>query len=649
MTEAATRRPFEIDDLFRFEFVTEACLSPDGARVVYVVQRCDVARDTEPSSLWLLDLADGQAVRLTHGDWADYGPVWRPDGRALTFLSTRAGKPQIYELPLGGGEAVRLAGLPQGCAGPLLWSPDGRHLLFHAGPPEPPDPTKPYRVTRAVHRFDGAGNVDGFIKSLQLFSTADGALRPLTTGGCNHQAVGWSADSQRLLVLASFDPTGVQHNAHLQIVDLAGQARTVLAHDWGVIFNAAWCPDGRIAFLGLPAGLKPGTKTDLFVIDTDGRNLEVRTASQTNVLAGRLHDDLPVAWSLSAPPILIEPGTNDAIVNLQEGGAAGLIAVALSGPEHVKRLAGGPRFCFPFQRVGQRLVFGVGSMGDPTQLALLDLETGAERQLTQLNRELRAAIAWPEARAFTVPGADGVPVEGWVMTPPGAGPFPTVLHIHGGPHAAYGHVFSFDFQTLVGAGFAVVFINQRGSTGYGSAFATAIHGDWGNLDYHDLMAGLDHVIALGIADPARLGCCGVSGGGYLSCWIVGQTNRFKAAAPENPVTNFVSFYGTADMGASFAVRELGGRPQEIPDVYARCSPLTYAQGVTTPTLLIIGEQDHRCPPEQAEQFYTALKANGCVVEMLRFPGSSHDGATLGSFAVRRAHNEALVAWMKRWL
>jgi dipeptidyl aminopeptidase/acylaminoacyl peptidase len=231
----------------------------------------------------------------------------------------------------------------------------------------------------------------------------------------------------------------------------------------------------------------------------------------------------------------------------------------------------------------------------------------------------------------------------------GTRPCPTILYIHGGPHSGFGHTFSFDFQMLAGAGYAVLFVNQRGSTGYGDAFATQIIGDWGNHDYGDLIAGVDAAVARGIADADRLGVCGLSGGGNLSCWVVGQTGRFKAAVPENPVTNWVSFYGVSDIGPWFAVEELGGRPHEIPEVYRRCSPITYAHRCTTPTLLIQGEADYRCPAEQSEQFYAVLKASGCTVEMLRLPAASHAGSIRGKPMFRRAQNEALLEWMNQYV
>ena len=224
-----------------------------------------------------------------------------------------------------------------------------------------------------------------------------------------------------------------------------------------------------------------------------------------------------------------------------------------------------------------------------------------------------------------------------------------VLYIHGGPHSGFGNTFSFDFQMLAGAGYAVLFINQRGSTGYGDAFATKIIGDWGNLDYKDLMAGVDAAIERGLVDPDRMGVCGLSGGGNLSCWIVGNTDRFKAAVPENPVTNFVSFYGVSDIGPYFAAREMGGLPHEIPETYRRCSPITYAHRCKTPTLLIQGEYDHRCPPEQSEQFYSILKVNGCTVEMVRLPESYHTGSINGALKFRKAQNDALLDWMNKYV
>ncbi|MGH3927169.1 MAG: alpha/beta hydrolase family protein, partial [Pseudonocardiaceae bacterium] len=245
---------------------------------------------------------------------------------------------------------------------------------------------------------------------------------------------------------------------------------------------------------------------------------------------------------------------------------------------------------------------------------------------------------------------DGAAVEGWFLEPTeGAAPHPTVLGIHGGPHLGWGYTFNFDCLMLSGAGFGVLLVNHRGSTGYGNAFATATNGDWGNLDAADLMAGVDHAIGRGLADGDRLGVFGMSGGGYLTGWLIGHTDRFKAACPESSVFNWVSIYGTSDAGVYTGHKELGGAPHERPELYARCSPITYAHRCTTPTLLLQHENDFRAPAEQSEQFYTVLKANGVTAEMLRFPGTSHFGSMIGPASHRRARNDALLDWMNRYV
>jgi dipeptidyl aminopeptidase/acylaminoacyl peptidase len=297
------------------------------------------------------------------------------------------------------------------------------------------------------------------------------------------------------------------------------------------------------------------------------------------------------------------------------------------------------------------LLYGVSKLNDPVEMYICKVDGSEERQLTTINKELLAELKLPETVHLQYTGVDGVTLEGWLMKPTTGveAPYPTVLYIHGGPHSGFGHIYSFDFHMLAGAGYAVLFLNQRGSTGYGDGFSTKIIGDWGNLDYKDLMSGVDYAIEQGLVDGERMGVCGISGGGNLSCWIVGQTRRFKAAVPENPVVNWISMYGVSDISAWFAPAELGAKPHEMWDTYLRCSPITYAHTCTTPTLLVQGENDYRCPAEQSEQFYAVLKANGCTVEMLRLPQSSHAGSIAGAIPVRKAQNDALLDWMNRYV
>jgi dipeptidyl aminopeptidase/acylaminoacyl peptidase len=531
-----------------------------------------------------------------------------------------------------GGEAQALTALPQGVGSGPVWSPDGQHIAFTAGPTKGTfDLSEPYRITRHIYRFDGMGYVDNAVQDIYIIPATGGEAQQLTADDWHNTMPQWSPDGNEILYRTVLAPDShADWLGQLKVVNLEGEVHE-LTGGWGAIASAAWTPDGaRIVFCGTPHGKPIGVKSDLWVISRHGGEPECRTADlKFGVGGGLLPDMSALAEQIFVPKILVSADGLQAYVRVQDGGTLPIYRVALAGSEAWTPVVTGERACYLQDLQGRQLLFAASTLDNPADLFMVDLESADERQLTQLNAEFLANRLLPTVEHLRFPRKDGTQVEGWVLKPAvGQTPYPTVLYIHGGPHYGYGHLFAFDFQMLAGAGYAVLIVNHRGSTGYGDAFATQIRGDWGNLDYADLMAGVDFVIDQGIADPERLGCCGLSGGGNLSCWIVGQTDRFKAAVPENPVTNWISFYGVSDIGAWFAVEELGGRPHEIPEVYRRCSPITYAHRCRTPTLLIQGEADYRCPAEQSEQFYTVLKANGCVVEMLRLPGSSPRGPSM---------------------
>jgi len=655
MSDAAGPRPVQKEDLFRLKFLQAGALSPDGTRVVYGVSQVDAEKDEETVGLWLLSLATGEVRPLTNGLARDGAPAWSPAGDRIAFVSTRAEKPQIYVIPVDGGEARALTSLKQGVGGGPIWSPDGKQIAFSAGRPvDPPDPTKPYRVTRHIYRFDSVGYLDPAVQEIYVIPAEGGEVRPLTDDAYVNSNPLWSPDGTQILYLAGMAPdTHRGIHPRLRVVNVNDCQTREIVGDWGAVYGAQWLPDGqRVAFVGASHATPIGSKADLWVIGAQGGEPECRTAGLKVGVGGGLQPDMPVMQLLHAAELPITADGAQAFVTVQEGGAVHIYSAALDGAESWAPVVTGERACFllALSADERSLFYAVSSMQNPVDLYLSDVDGANERRITDVNADVLAGLLQPDVERLLFPGSDGVQVEGWLVKPTvGEPPYPTVLNIHGGPHSAFGYAYHFDTQMLAGAGYAVLLVNHRASTGYGDEFSTAIQRDWGNLDYHDLMAGVDYAIAQGLTDPDRLGVCGLSGGGNLSCWIVGQTDRFKAAVPENPVTNFASMYGVSDIGAWFAVEQLGGHPWEVPEVYARCSPITYAHRCTTPTLLIQGEHDWRCPAEQSEQFYTVLKAVGCVVEMLRLPASPHAGSIVGALPVRRAHNDALLEWMDRYV
>ncbi|MBX3085204.1 MAG: S9 family peptidase [Anaerolineae bacterium] len=648
------QRPMEKDDLFKLEFLQAGRLSPDSKTVVYAISRYNAQDDKDYINLWLVTPATKTTRQLTFGKVVDANPQWSPDGKTIAFISTRAGAPQIFLLPVAGGEAKQLTTLKQGVGGGPVWSPDGKRIAFTAGaaPEAMPDRTKPYRLKRKVYRFDAMGYLDDALQDLYVIDVAGSAPRRLTRDGYLNVSPQWSPDGKELLYLAMMSPDTPRFQAGLRAVTLDGQKRDIV-WNWGTVMMAKWLPSGKqIVFAGQPLDAMMGANNDLYVIDAAGESGGAQPIKRTGTsavgLGGGLQGDMPSAPLYADGLHILDDHT--ALVRVQAAGALTIQRIGISGGDSVETVVAKPdASVMLLDASSTHMLYAQSSFNNPTQLVISDIEGSSEQALTSLNQQLLSERQQPTVESLTVTSADGTGIDAWIMLPAvGKPPYPTILYIHGGPWGAWGNIFSFDFQMLAGAGYAVLFVNHRGSSGYGEAFGTAIQADWGNLDYQDHMAALDLVIANGQADPDKLGVCGISAGGFGTCWMVGHTDRFKAAVPENPVTNLLTIYGVGDIGEVMA-RFMGGKPHEVYDNYRRCSPVTYAHNCQTPTLLIQGEMDFRCPAEQSEQFYTILKDNGCKVEMLRLPGSPHGGSIAGPPIIRRAQNEALLEWMNRYV
>jgi dipeptidyl aminopeptidase/acylaminoacyl peptidase len=649
------------DDLFRLKYIHGGQLSPDGKCLAYTISHTDAAKDEEYVTLWLMDLASGQTRQLTSGSTKDMFPQWSPNGKQIAFMSTRGAKAQIYLISPEGGETRQLTSLEQGVSEGPVWSPDGSQIAFAAGPQhEPRDPKMPYRITRPTYRFDGLNYIDDVTQEIYVVSVASGSSRKVTNENGMSSSPRWSPDNSHLLYTASMLPD-TQRNIFptLRAINLnTSQITTIVDGKPGHFSAAEWMPDGKhIAYVGVPhyEGNPFGTKNDLWIVGfTDGEGVttsENRTVGIKTGIGSYLQPDMPV-WHLLTTPILISPDGQTAYVTVEKSGMLHIYQVALTGQESWKAVVEGiqANMLLDASYSQQTLLYAVSTLNQPCDLFTFDLKTGSAQQITAINDDVLKDFAQPTIENFRVTTPENVEVEAWLMKPPtGEAPYPTVLYIHGGPYGSFGQIYNFDFQILAAAGFAVLFPNFRGSGGYGADFSKAVTGNWGEVVYVDNMAVVDYAIAQGWADADRLGICGYSHGGFASCWTIGHTDRFKAAVPENPVVNWMTAYSVSDAGVSWISEELGGHPHQIPNVYLEKSPIMYAHNCKTPTLLITGEWDYRCPSEEAEQFYGVLKANGCTVEMLRLPNSVHIGAVIGPTVVRHAQNEALVDWFKRYL
>ncbi|MCE5208481.1 MAG: S9 family peptidase [Chloroflexi bacterium] len=657
MSEIIEKHSILPDDLFKLKILQDALLSPDGKKAVYGVSWVETDTMDEYTNLWLVDIASGQSRQLTYGKWHEGGAAWSPDGKQIAFLSNRIdSKPQIFLIAPDGGEARQLTKLEQGVGSGPVWSPDGKQIAFTAAglPQEKPDPKKPYRVTRNVYRFDGAGYLDPIVQDIFIIDMVNDVTKRLTNDRFSNHSPNWSPDGRQILFTAMMNPDSFALSPTLKAVDMDGNVHVILDEEWGNIDSACFTPDGKqIVFVGEPEGQKIATRNQMWLVDAEGKTKPKSRSSKLGYsFCGALRSDLPKAWRAMGGTLMIFNKDGSAVyTTVHVAGSIFIYKIALQGPESCQPLVANPERPAVLMDAGeQSLLYAVSSPDLPCDLFVSDLDGKNEHRLTHLNDAVLAewSIAFPEHIQYT--NQNSATIEGWLMKPSaGEGPFPTVLYIHGGPHSAYGNMFSFDYQMLAGAGYAVLYLNPSGSSGYGDDFANSILANWGDLVFDDLMRGVDLAIEKGIADPDKLGCYGLSYGGYMSCWIVGHTSRFKAAIPENPVSNLVSFYGTSDIGPRFLEEEMEGTLIDKFQLYVDQSPVTYAHKAVTPTLMIQGEADYRCPAEQSEQFYTILKAHGCTVEMVRLPGSPHAGSIGGAPIVRQYANHAMLDWFNKYI
>ena len=652
----APARTFTPRDVFSLAQAGDVQVSPDGKRVAYTRASGDIMTDGDRHEVWLIDVATSKQSPL--GIAGSSRPRWSPDGSRLAFAARVEGqKPQIAVRWMDTGTTATITALPESPSD-MAWSPDGRTIGFTmfepgegvklgtpAAKPEGAKWAEPIKVIGQVtYRADGGGYLRPGYTHVYVVPADGGAARQLTFGDYDDgRSVAWSADSRRLLIAAARgkDPERDPLNSDIYAVDAASGALTPLTSRQGPDEEPVASPDGRlIAYTGFDDKLLGYQNHQLSVMNPDGSGARVLTA-------GLDRDVGNPQWSGDGRAIYVsyvDHGvTKVARVGLD--GNVNTIASGLAGGELDRPYSGGG---FSVAKAGTIAV----TMGDATHPGdVAVVARGSLRRLTDLNAGLLAAKTLGKVTPLAVTSsAGGLPIDAWMVTPPDFDParkYPLILEIHGGPFASYGPVWSTDDQLYAAAGYVVVYANPRGSTSYGEEFANKIHHNYPSDDYDDLMSVVDAAIARGNVDPAALYVTGGSGGGLLTSWIVGKTDRFKAAVAQKPVIDWTSEVLTTDGYTSMARYWFGKMPWEDPQAYWRRSPLSLVGNVKTPTAVMVGEDDHRTPPGQAEQFYAALQIRAVPTMLIRVPGASH-----GSYADRPsqliAENAAILAWFDRY-
>jgi dipeptidyl aminopeptidase/acylaminoacyl peptidase len=651
-----TKRPIESADLFRIRLVSDPQVSPDGSQVAYTVTELDEKENRYRAAIWLVPLAGGEPRQLTSGKHRDGQPRWSPDGTKLAFTSDRKQdddlKGQIWTIVVGGGEATRLTSI-DGSVEEFVWSPDGHSIAavskVRVGEHNPDSDVRVIRTPR--YRFDGEGYLDDKYRQIFVIDASTGKARQITEGAFEHQHPAWSPTGHEIAFDSNREP-GWEMSPYRDIyaVRVAGTSIRRVTDGGGEWTTPSWSPDGAtLAFYGTRRVMSDAARNELFTVPAGGgAPVAVTDHIDRNLRDGATAD---LVGYPGRPPIWASDGAAVSLV-FSEQGQVHLARVSVPDGE-MRELTSGRRRVGAISLVpGGGYVYMANTGTTTPELFACDDDGRNEQQLTEHNAEWLDEVAISEPEPFWVESADGRKVHGWIMKPVGfeeGTKYPLVLEIHGGPFGMYGETLMHEFQLLAARGYVVLATNPRGSTGYGDEWAGLLHRGWGKHDFPDLMAAVDWAVGQGYVDDARMGVTGGSYGGFMTNWVIGQTNRFAAAVTGRCISNMYSMFGTDDIFFSSAEQTIGAAPWDEPDIYWELSPITYVNRIETPLLIEHQENDHRCPIEQAEQLYTALKRRGQTVEMVRFPDESHGMSRTGQPKHRIERLKYITDWFDRYL
>lgn len=658
LTVGAQTNKLTVQDIFNLEIASDPQISPDGKRVVYVRGFADIMTDKRCSNLWIINVDGTDHRPLTTGNFSDTAPRWSPDGSQLVYISNRDGASQLYRYWLNSGQMAKLTNLTQAPSG-MAWSPDGKWLSFTMHVPDAPPslikmPTPPEGakwaepakvIDKLVYRFNGLGYLKPGYIHLFVVPAEGGTPRQISSGKFQHggpfnasEAV-WTPDAKSLLMAVNRNENYELEARDTNIYEfsVADGAVKALVTRKGPDSSPVISPDGRlIAFLGFEDKYQGYQITQLSAMNRDGSN--------QRVISGKWDRDV-------ANPRWANDGSGLYFTSDSEGNT-GLYFITLDGT--VKKLLGnlgsgasayGGGATFSLAKNGALAVTQC-SPRNPGDIAVGTLGNPQIKTITAVNEDLLAGkqLGAVEELWYTS-SKDGRKLQGWIIKPPQFDPakkYPLVLEIHGGPFANYGDRFDLEKQLMAASGYVVLYTNPRGSTSYGGEFGNLIHHAYPGDDFYDLNSGVDAVVAKGYVDSEQLYVTGGSGGGVLTCWMIGRTPRFRAAVTVYPVINWYSFVLTSDIGNWTYNHWFPGFPWDNVEHYEKRSLLSVVKNVKSPTMVLTGEADYRTPMSDSEQYYQALKLLGVESVLVRVPDEPH------GIQVRPSHHMSKVLHIIGW-
>ena len=655
-------RPIQPEDLLAIKTVSDVQLSPDGGRVAWMLSGIDAEKDEYCTSIWVGRTDGSEAVQFTCGPGRNSAPRWSPDGSLLAFLSDRGGEaPQLYVIPVAGGEGRKLTSLELG-AGPAEWAPDGSRILFAAPvftetPPQEKEARtrwdmRPRHVTKAHFKLDGAGYILDRRTHLFVVSVEGGGeAQQITAGDGNDNTPAWSPDGRRIAFSRTRTGRADFMLSDIWLLELESGNERRLAENIGRATSPTWSPDARtIACYGTDEQ-EPGMGDPhwrVWLIPMEGGAPRRLTAGYDRSVFMLLMPQItpgPV-WSPAGDSVTFIAADAGRTPIVRASLADGTVRTVVTGARQIMSIS---------ERAEAGSIAFIASQPDnPSDIYLCSWDGEVEHTLTQVNGSLLGELDLPRLERRTFASPHGVQCDGWLVHPvKKKGPAPLLVDIHGGPHGFFADAFPLSalyWYVLAGRGWAVLALNTSGSASYDKAFAHSIRGRWGEYDLPEQIASIDALIAEGIADKDRLAVTGYSYGGFMTAWMVGHSDRFKAAVIGAPAVNQESMHGTSDIGMWFCPWEMNGDIFTQRETFRRLSPVNYVDRVTTPTLILQGEADDRCPIGQGEEFFIGLVAAGkAPAEMVRYPGSNHSFRLIGRPSHRLDYYRRLVEWLERYV
>lgn len=651
------------EDLHHIHWVSDPVISPWNGTIAYILKSVTNKHDGYQSHIRLIRPDGTDDIPFTAGE-EDSNPSWSPDGSKLGFLRKKGDHRQVWIMSSFGGEASPITDSKHGVTA-FKWSPDGQSLLIKASISNEKDfqdtqdqsekSTLPEEtiINRMKYKADGAGLWNGRRSHLFIFSLETRESIQITSGEFDVSSFSWSPDGQNVTYTATIQAdnqpdSDLRLTDDLFVVDRDGANCRQLSSGKLAIGTITYTPDGQ-SILALADDLSCGfaTLTRIYLFPIDGGNFRI-IHDQIDVQLG--HSCVSDMRSSAGTSPTFSSDRQSVFIQFSKDGNVSIAQFALDGSEH-HTIVGGEREIYHFAVTPEgNFVIAAADTLHPGDLFTYDTTSGEEARLTNCNATLWDEIELSEPEVFQFTTSDGWPIQGWIMKPIGfqeGSKVPTILEIHGGPQAMYGNTFMQEFQLLAAAGFAVFYTNPRGGHGYGQVHVNTVRGDYGGRDYQDLMDATDYVLsAYSYVDETRLGVTGGSYGGFMTNWIVGHTNRFQAAVTQRSISNWVSFYGVSDIGYYFTEDQIWGNPWNDLEKLWKHSPIAYVEQVDTPLLILHSEQDLRCPIEQGEQLFIALKRLGKEAQFIRFPGADHNLSRSGHPHLRVKRLTHIVRWFE---